>query len=457
MLAVYPPSLRAHPFLEVSKLDSIDTELSNYDAAVVFSADDVTPDLGPVAVVLDADEIAFELGVWISGLLNFPRTCVEAFRDRGDSSSEDRSRELRISLLGLQRCAAVSLDLRKVVGEGGYEGIGRSLSLSIRDMEQLSEQLRNLILLNRSVSGTPKPAEWHAWSLTLEQQLGSSSAAARLASHVRLAGKSALPKELADLFARPETPFGDRSDIDEIASRIGVTLRSLELVDRMLRGRQPLKQSLIIFAAVHEQTRELLGFINNRLARFPDEQALFFTLLDSASYGTSLELRKVFQQELRGIVQLIPPPSVQARVEAANELMLDSFQQMLVELARAIQPDAAPHNFFPRYVTKLERSLELRRDLWELLRKVQGTEGDPGKQRVDDLRATLRTFSEATARELHFKDRETLERFNEEVHAAREKKDLVPILHRFGAYLETLFGQVSMRAVLAAHPFDRTD
>jgi len=456
-MAVHPPSLRAHPFKEVPKLDSIDTELSIYDAAVVVAADDVINDVGPVAVVLDADEIAFELGVWMSGLLQFPRACVEAFRERGDGNSEDRSREFRISLLGLQRCASLSLHLRKVIGEVSNAPNGSTHSLSVRDVEQLSEQLRHLMLLNRSISGSPSAAEWHAWSVTVEQQLGASSAAVSLASHVRSAGKSALPPDLATLFARPDTTFADRSDIDEIASRIGVILRSLELVDRMLRGRQALKQALIIFAAVHEQTRELLGFINNRLARFPDEQALFFTQLDSASYGTSLELRKVFQQELRGIVQLIPPPSVQARVEAANELMLDSFQQMLVELARAIQPDVAPHNFFPRYMTKLERSLELRKDLWGLLKKVQGTEGDPGKQRVDDLRETLRTFSDATARELHFKDRETLERFNEEVHAARDKKDLVPILHRFGAYLETLFGQVSMRAVLAAHPFERTE
>lgn len=437
-------------------MDSIDTELSNYDAAVVFAPDNdtVDPDVIPVFAVLDTEEIAFELGVWISGLMHFPRACVDAFRDRADGGSVDRSREFRISLLGLQQCATLALNLRKLIGDGGEHRTGRGPSLSTRDVEQLSEHLRTLILLNRSVSGSPGPSEWHAWSLTLEHQLGSSSAAARLALHVSSAGNTALPTDLSALFTRPGTPFGDRSDIDEIASRIGVILRSLELVDRMLRARQPLKRSLIIFAAVHEQTKELLGFINNRLARFPDEQAVFFTQLDSASYGTSLELRKVFQQELRGIVQLIPPPSVQARVEAANELMLDSFQQMLVELARAVKPDATPYDFFPRYKTKLERSLELRTQLWKLLRKVQATESEPDKQRVTEIRQALRSFADESVRELHFKDHETLERFIEEVHAARDKKDLVPLLHRFGAYLETLFGQVSMRAVLAGHPFE---
>ena len=433
-------------------MDSMDTKLSNYDTAVVLTAHEIPHDGGPVTSALDPDEIAFELGVWICGVLCFPRACTDAFHDRGDGGSNDRSREFRISLTGLQRCSSLALGMRKLVDAEGH-----GLPLSVRDVDQLSEQLRSLILLNRSVSGSPGPAEWRAWSLTMEHELGASSAAARLGSHVRSAGRSALPPELVDMFSRPETPFAERSDIDEIASRIGSILRSLEVVGGMLRSRQPLKRSLIIFAAVHEQTKELLGFINNRLARFPDEQAVLFTLLDSASYGTSLELRKVFQQELRGIVQLIPPPSVQARVEAANELMLDSFQQMLVELARAVKPDATPYDFFPRYNTKLERSLELRKDLWGLLRKVQGTESDPSKQMVDDLRQTLRTFAEKSVPEVHFKDHETLERFIEEVHAARDKKDLVPILHRFGAYLETLFGQVSMRAVLAAHPFERSN
>ena len=51
------------------------------------------------------------------------------------------------------------------------------------------------------------------------------------------------------------------------------------------------------------------------------------------------------------------------------------------------------------------------------------------------------------------KDKETVERFVEEILVTSDKKDLVPILHRFGAYLETLFGQVNMRTVLAKQPF----
>ena len=437
-------------------MDSYDTELPNYDSAVVFAADDVTHDAHPVVAVLDADEIAFELGVWISGLICFPRACTEAFRERSGGPL-DRSREFRISLLGLQRCSTLALSMRKLIDDESGLRSGSGFALTTRDIEQLSQQLRGLILLNRSIAGSPTPAEWRSWSLTLGQQLESSGAAGRLAAYVRSSGRSYLPEEMAEIFASPETSFADRSDLDEIASRIGVVLRSLEIVERMLQSRLPLKQSLIVFAAVHEQTRELLSFINNRLARFPDEHAVLFNQLDSASYGTSLELGKVFQQELRGIVHLVPPPSVHARVESAYALMLDSFQQMLVELARTVAPNATAFDFFPRYKIKLDRSLELRNELWALFRDVQRTENEPSKQKVDELRVSLRAFAEGVAKDLHFKDQETIERFIEEVHAARDKKDLVPILHRFGAYLETLFGQVSMRAVLASHPFEQAN
>jgi hypothetical protein len=347
--------------------------------------------------------------------------------------------------------------MRKLIDDESGLRSGSGFALTTRDIEQLSQQLRGLILLNRSIAGSPTPAEWRSWSLTLGQQLESSGAAGRLAAYVRSSGRSYLPEEMAGIFASPEASFADRSDLDEIASRIGVVLRSLEIVERMLQSRLPLKQSLIVFAAVHEQTRELLSFINNRLARFPDEHAVLFNQLDSASYGTSLELGKVFQQELRGIVHLVPPPSVHARVESAYALMLDSFQQMLVELARTVAPNATAFDFFPRYKIKLDRSLELRNELWALFRDVQRTENEPSKQKVDELRVSLRAFAEGVAKDLHFKDQETIERFIEEVHAARDKKDLVPILHRFGAYLETLFGQVSMRAVLASHPFEQAN
>ncbi|HKP68886.1 MAG TPA: hypothetical protein VJV05_06360, partial [Pyrinomonadaceae bacterium] len=97
----------------------------------------------------------------------------------------------------------------------------------------------------------------------------------------------------------------------------------------------------------------------------------------------------------------------------------------------------------------------LRKHLWEVLQKVQAAEHEPAKPNLEAVNAELHDFLDRSITLLFHKDMETLERFSEEIFATSEKNDVVPILHRFGAYLETLLGQVNMRTVLANHPFER--
>ena len=89
-----------------------------------------------------------------------------------------------------------------------------------------------------------------------------------------------------------------------------------------------------------------------------------------------------------------------------------------------------------------------------VVRLTQAAEKEPEKQQIDTLGRALHDFMNGAVHFLFYKDTETVERFVEEILVTKQKKDLVPILHRFGAYLETLFGQVNMRAVLEKHPFD---
>jgi hypothetical protein len=109
---------------------------------------------------------------------------------------------------------------------------------------------------------------------------------------------------------------------------------------------------------------------------------------------------------------------------------------------------------FPSFRQNLERSHALRRELWDLTRLIRAAEASPDKRRIQSLNRALTEFMEGAIKYLFYKDTETVERFVEEISVAKDERDLVPTLHRFGAYLETLFGQVSMRAVLEDHPFE---
>jgi hypothetical protein len=158
---------------------------------------------------------------------------------------------------------------------------------------------------------------------------------------------------------------------------------------------------------------------------------------------------------LNGLASIRPSPSVYARIETAYALLNDSFQQTLVNFARLTDPHLDARTVFPDFQLKFEQSIVLRRDLHRILQIVQTTEQQPEADFLVELHRELRAFLETSLHFLFYKDKETVERFVEEILITADKKDLVPILHRFGAYLETLFGQVNMRTLLANHPFER--
>src|SRR5207253_10266150 len=118
------------------------------------------------------------------------------------------------------------------------------------------------------------------------------------------------------------------------------------------------------------------------------------------------------------------------------------------------KPNIDTSAMIPNFPVKLEKSLVLRKELYDLVAMIQSAERDPSKANVDKMRAALKKFMGQSIRYLFYKDTETVERFVEEILIAQQNKDLVPMLHRFGAYLDTLFGQVCLRSVLANHPFE---
>jgi hypothetical protein len=246
--------------------------------------------------------------------------------------------------------------------------------------------------------------------------------------------------------------FSDRLDLFNVVRGFSRILFGLSCVERMLAADQPLKPALLIFARVFEDTQELVNHINHRLIRFPDEDAELFRVLDSASYSASIELRKVFDQELAGLVTVRSAVTVYARVETACATLRDGIQQTLAGIARMIRPDVGNSDIFPDFKMKFDESFRLRHELAAILAAVRALEQSAESKDLSPER--LNAFVSGPVQSLFYKDRESVERFVEEILRTPDRKDLVPILHRFGAYLETLFGHVNNRTVLADHPFE---
>jgi hypothetical protein len=270
-------------------------------------------------------------------------------------------------------------------------------------------------------------------------------------------GEAFLPEVFWQLLENKPMSLAMEADLRLVLPRFAKILKWLSVIEKMLRNDEPLKTSLLIFSRIYEQIQDMMTYINNRLLRFPNEEDELFGALDGAAYTASIELRKVYNYELAGLAEIRPTPSVYAKLETAYALLNDSFQQTVVGFAKLIEPNIEPTELFPNFQSKLEQSLDLRQKLWEILQSVKKAEQNPKTYPMDSLHTELTDFLGLTLYFLFYKDMETVERFIEEVLITTNKKDLVPILHRFGAYLETLFGQVNMRVVLAKHPFEGRD
>jgi len=250
------------------------------------------------------------------------------------------------------------------------------------------------------------------------------------------------------------TPDAFAADMFVIFNQLMWSLEQLRLVETLLRQDAPLKQSLPIFTLVHEETRRLVEFVEKRAVRSVELDSVVFDALDCTSYALGVELSRVFGRELTGFLTLRQSPTIYTKVENTHGLLRDSFQQTLVALIQIFDPTIDGSRLFQSFHSRLEQSLTLRRDLWILLQLVRQAEKDRDRRPLAPLLERLEAFREGSLRFLMYKDWESFERFVAEVLAARGAVELTPVLHRFGTYLEALFGQINMRTILADHTFD---
>lgn len=449
---------------------AVTTTTSLYEPPTMPAANTVKNETLPVSNLADKDALFFELGLWLSGLESFLNIRNHSFieENRAKAASRDWTKEFRLTHSTLLLCSRLTFQLSKILKQTENEKSENSLDLVDLDLDlqsaeisrdeiyKLSLVLKDAVLLNEGLlrAAPLKFGEWAAWGNTLSEKLKSVEIVSKLITRAEKTGESYLPEVLTALLESNPIPFSTEADLRLVLPRFAKILKWLSVVETMLQTDEPLKPTLLVFSRIYEQIQELTGFINNRLLRFPNEEDELFGQLDGAAYTASLELRKVYNYELAGLTEMRSTPLIYAKIETAFSLLNDSFQLTLINFAQLIDPKIESYRIFPKLKTKLEQSIILRRNLWVLAKSVKEAEQNPDKFPMKQLHAQLNDFLKTTVNFLFYKDRETVERFIEEVLVTTSKKDLVPILHRFGAYLETLFGQVNMRVVLANHPFE---
>lgn len=395
-----------------------------------------------------------ETGVWLSGIDAFVSSNGRAFATgQNDLGEVKMILEFRIIRMALQRCAhSIFALLSGDVPPDANLGEG-NISVSQVELSKLASAVREELLRCESINRLDAitAAEWRIFHRSMLDRLRSQPAYLKLTGFVDADILENLPSSVLAFSSGRQAA---RSALFDTMARFGRILTVLNVIERMLERDEPLKPAVLVFAKAQAMTLNLIEHLNRTVAKVTETDRELAESLDGAAYAAAIEMKKAVAGELAGLVDLRSATGVYARTEAAYSLLAESFQQTLTLLARHIDPSADMFAMFPNFARKREHSIRLRAELYAIAELARAAETKPDKQRNEKLNSMLRTFSDGAIRHLFFKDIETFERFIEEIRVARRNKDMIAILHRFGAYLDTLFAQVNMRAVLEKHPFD---
>jgi hypothetical protein len=139
--------------------------------------------------------------------------------------------------------------------------------------------------------------------------------------------------------------------------------------------------------------------------------------------------------------------------------MQNSLQQIIVALGQFFDKTLEGTDIFEDFQTKLEQSLKLREDIWELMvisnKLAEEIEKASDEVDISVLLNKLEQFRKGSMKFLMYKDWYDFDNFYNELLKGTNPKSIGFTLHKFSTYLSTLLKEVNKRAVLYDFPFDK--
>ena len=237
-----------------------------------------------------------------------------------------------------------------------------------------------------------------------------------------------------------------------IFTELARLLNYLELIEDGINQDKTLQRTTILFRLVNEKAQSFLGYLNTHTALVKEYNEKLSETLESISFAIIHELNRVYKEEVPAINSTRSAAFSRAELTWVYGLLHNCFQQSTITLVQAFDPSLDGLHLFKDYKIKLDQSIELHRELSELLRQLEKAEKATGLLMKFSFIHRLQAFRDETMHFLMYKDWDTFESFVDEIiRIYNSMEDLSPTLHRFARYLETLLRHVGMRSVLINH------
>ena len=192
--------------------------------------------------------------------------------------------------------------------------------------------------------------------------------------------------------------------------------------------------------------------------------------IDGFCFELQVEARKAFEVFLLDFTQTANVKRMRGSLEAAHGLLTALLEQAVVAVVGVTLPGTADKDVFPSSVMRRQQSLRLREDLW-LFSEVLGhvteflASAAPAERKRLAYRGLLdflTYFENLSMQFVRYSDHEPFEHFCREMRALREERfadpmrceDIASNFDCFRVFIQTILGQVNLRADLHAKELD---
>lgn len=227
-------------------------------------------------------------------------------------------------------------------------------------------------------------------------------------------------------------------------------LECLSIIESHLRHVNTAEESFAFFQLIRDEVRSLVDFIRTDALTCDGISEDLADALDGITFALSHDLRRVFETENSQHDSDKTAYIVLSRVHRAHDVLTNCLQQSTISLAVVFDRELVGAKLFNNSDKRYRESLKLCEDL-SMLRELADAFAKDGDQfALGDLTAGIERFRAESMEYLMYSDWPQFESFCERIEVAEsDTSSLAPVLHQFQCYLETLLGQVRMRAVLA--------
>jgi len=229
-------------------------------------------------------------------------------------------------------------------------------------------------------------------------------------------------------------------------------LRYLDFVEGDFSKDKPLRQTLVVFALLHQECDALSDFLKSRSLKGRDTGSDLSQAAELVMYSLKLDSQRVIERELVPVAWEEDPTTILSRLQDAHGVLRNSLQSAVITLAQAFDKNLDGRSLFPSLIEGAEESQRLLKNLWELRRSLKSALAQGEHVELERVVMKLNEFRESALRTLWYKDWAVFERYSDALMAAPGPGEVQVTLRKLVSYLEKLVQDVSKRRILQTGP-----